>query len=309
MISDIIRIGTRGSPLALWQANWIKSCLEEEHEDMRVELVRVKTSGDKIQDVALAKIGGKGLFTKEIEESLIRNEIDLAVHSMKDVPVKFPNGLGIAVITEREDPRDALVSRNGLKLAELPQNARIGTGSLRRTTQLLHYRPDFKIHPLRGNVETRLDKLETEGLDAVILASAGLKRLGLEDRITEKIDPDIMLPGIGQGAVGIETRNQDILVLDAIFPLDDGITHTAVLAERAFLATLEGGCQVPIGGYATIEKGNLTLKGLVGNLDGTKMFKSQKSGPDHEAEKIGKELGKEILQMGADKILKEIYGD
>ena len=307
MIYDTIKIGTRGSPLALWQANWIKSCLEIEQEGLQVDLVTIKTSGDKIQDVSLAKIGGKGLFTKEIEEALITKDIDLAIHSMKDVPVKLPRGLNISVITEREDPRDALISKDGVKLADLPEGARIGTGSLRRQTQLLNYRPDFKIMPLRGNLETRLKKLETEGLDAIILAVAGLKRLGMDDRISERIDPDIMLPGIGQGAVGIELRLFDTFSMLMTMPLDHELSHTAVLAERAFLRKLEGGCQVPIAGYATINDGTLTLKGLVASLDGKKIIKAEKSGPTQDAGIIGNSLGEEILQMGAGKILKEIY--
>lgn len=307
MENDNIKIGTRGSPLALWQANWIKSCLKNEHDSLEVELVRIKTSGDKIQDVSLAKIGGKGLFTKEIEEALIRKDIDIAVHSMKDVPVKLPSGLTISIITKREDPRDALVSKNGLKLADLPEGAKIGTGSLRRQTQLLSYRPDFKIMPLRGNLETRLNKLETEGLDAIILAAAGLKRLEMADRISEYIDPGIMMPGIGQGAVGIESRLYDTFAMMMIMPLDHEETHIALLAERAFLKKLEGGCQVPIGGYATINHGTLTLQGLVGTLDGKQILRGEKSGPPQDAERIGEALGEEVLQMGADKILKEIY--
>lgn len=304
---DIIKIGTRGSPLAIWQATWIKSLLENANPGLLVELVKIKTSGDKIQDVSLAKIGGKGLFTKEIEEALIRKDVDIAVHSMKDVPVSLPRGLEIAVITEREDPRDALISKNDIKLADLPQGAKIGTGSLRRQTQLLNYRPDFEIVPLRGNLETRLNKLETEGLDAIILATAGLKRLGMADRITENIDPDIMLPGIGQGAVGIQLRLNDSFGIMMTMNLDDEPTHTALLAERAFLRKLEGGCQVPIGGYATIEDDVLTLKGVVGSLDGKKSFSAQKSGEPQDAEYIGKKLGEEILLMGADKILDEVY--
>jgi len=307
MENDTIRIGTRGSPLALWQANWIKSCLLNVNDDLAVELVTIKTSGDKIQDVSLAKIGGKGLFTKEIEEALIKQTIDIAVHSMKDVPAKLPRGLNISVITEREDPRDALISKNGVKLADLPEGAKIGTGSLRRQTQLLNYRPDFKIMPLRGNLETRLDKLESEGLDAIILAVAGLKRLGMADRICEHIDPDIMLPGIGQGAVGIELRLFDTFAMMMTMPLDHELTHTALLAERAFLLKLEGGCQVPIAGHATIADETLTLKGMVGSLDGKQNLRAEKSGPTQEAERIGKALGEEILRMGADKILKEVY--
>ena len=303
-----ITIGTRGSPLALWQANWIKSQLEAVHDDLIVELVKIKTSGDKIQDVPLAKVGGKGLFTKEIEESMLRYETDIAVHSMKDVPVQFPPSLTLSVVTEREDPRDVLISRNDVKLDALPKGARVGTGSFRRTTQLLNYRPDLEVVPMRGNLETRLNKLESEGLDAIILAAAGLIRLEMADRITEYIEPEIMLPGGGQGAVGIESRKEDLGVMDCIFPLDHEESHQASEAERGFLTRLEGGCQVPIGVYATIEGDSLRLRGLVGSLDGKQIIKAEKTGSIGNPEGIGFELAGEILEMGADKILKEVYG-
>jgi hydroxymethylbilane synthase len=306
--SKTITIGTRGSPLALWQAHWIKSQLETVHDDLTVELVKIKTSGDKIQDVPIAKVGGKGLFTKEIEESMLRYETDIAVHSMKDVPVKFPPSLTLSVVTEREDPRDALISRKGLKLDSLPKGAKVGTGSFRRTTQLLHYRPDLEVVPMRGNVQTRLDKLESEGMDAIILAAAGLIRLGMADRITENIDPEIMLPGGGQGAVGIESRKEDLRVMNRIFPLDHEETHRALEAERAFLTRLEGGCQVPIGVYATIEEETLHLRGLVGSLDGKQVLKAERKGSVDDPEAIGLQLAGEILEMGADKILKGVYG-
>jgi hydroxymethylbilane synthase len=306
--SKKITIGTRGSPLALWQAHWIKFQLELVHEDLTVDLVKIKTSGDKIQDVPLAKVGGKGLFTKEIEESMLRYETDIAVHSMKDVPVKFPPSLTLSVVTEREDPRDALIARNGLKLDTLPKGARVGTGSFRRTTQLLNYRPDLEVVPMRGNVQTRLDKLESEGLDAIILAAAGLIRLDMADHITEYIEPEVMLPGGGQGAVGIESRKEDLRVMNRIFPLDHEETHLALEAERAFLTRLEGGCPVPIGVYATIEGETLHLRGLVGSLDGKQMLKAERKGSVEDPEAIGFELAGEILGMGADKILKEVYG-
>ncbi len=306
--SKTITIGTRGSPLALWQAHWIKSQLESAHEDLTVDLVKIKTSGDKIQDVPLAKIGGKGLFTKEIEESMLRYETDIAVHSMKDVPVQFPPSLTLSVVTEREDPRDALIARNGFKLDTLPKGARVGTGSFRRTTQLLHYRPDLEVVPMRGNVQTRLDKLESEGLDAIILAAAGLIRLGMADHITEYIEPEIMLPGGGQGAVGIESRKEDIRVMNRIFPLDHEESHMAIEAERSFLTRLEGGCQVPIGVYATIDGGNLSLRGLVGSLDGKQVLKAEQTGSAEDPRAIGFQLAGELLEMGADKILKKVYG-
>ena len=306
--SKKITIGTRGSPLALWQAHWIKSQLESAHADLTVDLVKIKTSGDIIQDVPLAKVGGKGLFTKEIEESMLRYETDIAVHSMKDVPVQFPASLTLSVVTEREDPRDALISRNGYKLDTLPKGAKVGTGSFRRTTQLLHYRPDLEVVPMRGNVQTRLNKLESEGLDAIILAAAGLIRLGMADHITEYIEPEIMLPGGGQGAVGIESRKEDVRIMNRIFPLDHEESHIAIEAERSFLTRLEGGCQVPIGVYATIEGNTMRLRGLVGSLDGKQVLKAEQTGSTEDPRALGFELAGEILEMGADKILKEVYG-
>jgi hydroxymethylbilane synthase len=307
--TDKLTIGTRGSPLALWQAHWIKYQLESIHTDLTVDLIKIKTSGDKIQDVPLAKVGGKGLFTKEIEESMLRYETDIAVHSMKDVPVQFPPSLTISVVTEREDPRDALISRKGLKLDDLPRGAKVGTGSFRRTTQLLHYRPDLEVVPMRGNVQTRLDKLESEGLDAIILAAAGLIRLEMAEHITEYIEPEIMLPGGGQGAVGIESRKEDLPTMNRIFPLDHEETHRALEAERSFLTRLEGGCQVPIGVYATIEGNILHLRGLVGSLDGKQVLKAERKGSIEDPKAIGIDLAGEILDMGADKILKEVYGN
>ncbi len=304
---EVIRIGTRKSPLALWQANWIKSQLEELHPNLKVELVLITTTGDKIQDAPLAKIGGKGLFVKEIEEALIRKEIDLAVHSMKDVPIKLPQGLEIGVITEREDPHDALISKNNIKLADLPKGARVGTGSLRRSTQLKAYRPDLKIVPLRGNVDTRLKKLDTENLDAVILAKAGLIRLGKADIISETIGIDVLLPAMGQGAVGIETRTYDVEVMEALIHLDHEETHLQLDTERAFLKVLGGGCQVPIGAHAVLNEEEITFKALVSNLDGKTILRSQSTGSKWEAEKIGYNVGQDLLKQGADKILEEVY--
>ena len=302
-------IGSRGSGLALWQANWIKSQLENLHPNLQVEIIIIKTSGDKIQDVPLAKIGGKGLFVKEIEEALLRREVDIAVHSMKDVPMKLPYELEISLITERENPFDALISRENIKLDDLPKHAKIGTGSLRRSSQLLKYRPDLQIFPLRGNIDTRIKKLQSEGLDAIILAAAGLRRMGWKDKITEIIPPEIILPAMGQGAVGIETRTHDPDVFEAIMDLDHEETHLALDAERAFVGELEGGCQVPIGAYATIDEAEqkITIRGIVASLDGKTIFHDSKQGALTEAKKLGRELGKEILAMGADKILKEIY--
>jgi len=300
-------IGSRGSGLALWQANWIKSQLEELHSGLQVDITIIKTSGDKIHDVPLTKIGGKGLFVKEIEEALLRRDVDIAVHSMKDVPMKLPYELEISVVTERENPFDALISKDNIQLDDLPKNAKIGTGSLRRSSQLLKYRPDLKIVPLRGNIDTRIKKLDSEGLDAIILAAAGLRRMGWADKITQVIPAEIILPAMGQGTVGIETRQHDPNVFEAIMALDHEETHLALDAERAFVDVLEGGCQVPIGAYATLDEKTITLSGLVASLDGKTIYQASKQRPLAEAKQLGQELGKEILAMGADKILKEIY--
>jgi len=301
-----IVIGSRGSQLALWQANWVKSELERLHDNADIDIRIIATSGDIIQDVPLAKIGGKGLFVKEIEEALLANEIDLAVHSMKDVPMELPTELGISVITKRENPLDALISKNGEKLADLPQGATIGTSSLRRSSQLLKYRGDFKIHPLRGNVDTRLRKVEEGKYDAILLASAGLNRLGWANRITEEISHDILLPAMGQGALGIETRLDDTKIYDLISTLNHEQTHYAVSAERSLVGRLDGGCQVPIGAYARVEKGLITLKGLVASLDGEIIYKLENVGPVDDAINIGQELGAQLLKMGANEILEKL---
>jgi hydroxymethylbilane synthase len=301
-----IVIGSRGSQLALWQANWVKSELERLHDNVDIDIRIIATSGDIIQDVPLAKIGGKGLFVKEIEEALLANEIDLAVHSMKDVPIELPSELGISVITKRENPLDALISKNGEKLADLPQGATIGTSSLRRSSQLLKYRGDFKIHPLRGNVDTRLRKVEEGKYDAILLASAGLNRLGWANRITEEISHDILLPAMGQGALGIETRLDDTKIYDLISTLNHEQTHYAVSAERSLVGRLDGGCQVPIGAYARVEKGLITLKGLVASLDGEIIYKLENVGPVDDAINIGQELGAQLLKMGANEILEKL---
>jgi len=308
MQKENIVIGTRGSPLALWQADWVKSLLLENHPNLAVEIRIIKTSGDKIQDVPLNKIGGKGLFVKEIEEAMLRQEVDIAVHSMKDVPMKLPFGLAISVITERESPFDALVSNTWSSLAEIPEGGRIGTGSLRRMSQLKHHRPDLELVPLRGNVGTRIEKMECEGLDGIILAAAGLNRMGMQERITEIIDADVLLPAMGQGAVGIEARVYDHQVQELILQLDHEETHFTVEAERAFVDVLEGGCQVPIGAYATLDDGVLTVRGRVASLDGSLLYKWDRKGPPMDAKKLGRELGHDILKMGADKILAELLG-
>lgn len=302
-----IKIGSRGSPLALWQANWIKDQLESLHPEIPVEIVIIKTSGDKIQDVPLAKIGGKGLFVKEIEEAMLKNEVDFAVHSMKDMPIKFPYALCIAAVTKRENPFDALISKNDIKLDDLPKGAKVGTGSLRRVSQLLHYRPDLELIPLRGNIETRIKKLETEGLDAIILAAAGLIRMGWGDKISEIISPEVLLPAMGQGAVGIEARKHDVDNHILLADMDDEDTHLALDAERAVVTQLEGGCNVPIGAFATIEEDQMTLRGLVASLDGKTVYKTESKGNKVDAKALGRELGDTLLEMGGDKIMQEIH--
>jgi hydroxymethylbilane synthase len=304
-----VTIGSRGSPLALWQANWVKDLLLGYHSDLAVDIKIIKTSGDKIQDVPLAKIGGKGLFVKEIEEGLLKREVDFAVHSMKDMPIIFPVNLCIACVTKRENPFDALISKNDIKLNDLPKGAKIGTGSLRRMSQLLYYRPDLNLVPLRGNLETRLKKLETEGLDAIILAAAGLIRLGWSDRITEIIPPEILLPAMGQGAVGIETRKNDVDNQILLADMDDEETHYALDAERALVSQLEGGCNVPIGSFATLNGDQITLTGLVASLDGKIMYKKELTDIKTNAVALGRKMGNELIEMGADRIMQEIKSD
>ena len=301
-----IVIGSRGSQLALWQANWVKSELERLHNNVNVNIRIIATSGDKIQDVPLAKIGGKGLFVKEIEEALLVKEIDIAIHSMKDVPMKLPEELQISVITKRENPLDALISKNGEKLDDLPLGSTIGTSSLRRSSQLLKYRGDLKIDALRGNIDTRLKKLDEGKYGAILLAAAGLNRLGWANRITEEVSHEILLPAMGQGALGIETRRDDIQIYNFISDLDHEQTHCAVNAERALVGALDGGCQIPIGAYATVDGRLIRLRGLVASLDGKTIYKLDKTGSVGEAIKIGQELGAELLKMGADYILKNL---
>jgi hydroxymethylbilane synthase len=302
-----LRIGTRGSQLALFQANWVKDQLVRTHPELKVTLIKIKTTGDKIQDAPLAKIGGKGLFVKEIEEALIQRRIDLAVHSIKDVPTEFPKSLHLSVITKREDPRDVLISRNGKALKDLPQGAKIGTSSLRRQAQLLHFRSDLELISLRGNLDTRLKKLITMNLDGIVLALAGVKRLGLEERISEIIPINISLPAIGQGALGIETRMDDRGVEDQIRFLNDPHSSTAVTAERAFLKKLEGGCQVPIAAFAQKVGSTLQIDGLVGTIDGKRLIRHHLEGPVEEAEPLGTQLAEILLAKGAKEILDEVY--
>ncbi|HSU87398.1 MAG TPA: hydroxymethylbilane synthase [Terriglobia bacterium] len=312
MTARTLRLGTRGSALALWQANWTKGALEKRWPDLAVELVPIKTTGDKILDVPLAKIGGKGLFTKEIDEALLDGRIDLAVHSMKDVPFQLPDGIDFGAIPEREDPRDAFIS-NGPKLQELealrPQ-ATIGTSSLRRQVQLRHRFPALELVMLRGNVDTRLRKLAAGEFDGIILASAGLKRLGHENRITQILDEDIMLSAVGQGALGIVCRTSDETTRNLLRVLDDSSTRIAVTAERGLLRALGGSCQVPVAGRANLTGGDLTIKGLIASLDGKRVIAHELRGPADRALELGLELGEKLLSMGAGEILAEIaqYG-
>jgi hydroxymethylbilane synthase len=294
-------IASRGSQLALWQANWVQAQLKALGHESRIEII--KTTGDKITDVPLAKVGTKGLFTKEIEEALLDGRADLAVHSLKDLPTELPEGLTLAAIPSREDPRDALV---GKKLADLPRGAKVGTSSLRRSAQLRSLRPDLQIESVRGNVDTRLRKLDEGQYDTILLAAAGLKRLGWANRIAEILGPDQMCPAVGQGALAIETRPES----EAFFAcgaLDDSATHWAVVAERAVLGALGGGCQVPIGAYARVERGRLRLMGLVAAPDGSEIIRAQSEGAMGDALKLGQAMGTDLLERGARRILELVY--
>jgi hydroxymethylbilane synthase len=303
-----VKIGTRGSQLALWQSQWVKAAILAQHPALAVELVVIKTKGDKILDVPLAALGGKGLFVKEIEEALLDGRVDLAVHSMKDMPSILPDGLSIGPIPERANPADVLISRNGLTFNELPSGSRVGTGSLRRSAQLHHARPDLTVVPLRGNLDTRLKKLAAgvEGLDAVVLAAAGVHRLGLESKITEHLDPSVMLPAVGQGALCIEMRRQDADIGALLQALGHTPTRQAVLGERAFLHRLEGSCQVPIAGFGRVNGDRILLEGLVADLKGRMVVRGSRSGPAESSEQLGVELAEELLSRGADRILKEL---
>jgi len=332
LMKNKIVIGTRGSKLALWQAEWVKSQLQKLYPGLQIELNKIKTTGDKILDVPLAKVGGKGLFVKEIEEALLKGEADIAVHSMKDVPTEFPAGLHLAVICKREDPRDAFITQienskfKIQKFRDLPEGAVIGTSSLRRSCQLLNIRADLKIEQLRGNLDTRLRKLDEGRFDAIILAAAGVKRLGLLSRITEILPEEISLPAIGQGAIGIECRTEDEFINNLISPLSDNETTICVKAERAFLKKLEGGCQVPIAAYARIKQQNsrtaeqqdrlrdshfrtssLIMDGLVGSVSGDRIIRGHFEGDPMDAETIGNRLAEELLSNGARRILDEVY--
>jgi hydroxymethylbilane synthase len=296
-------IGTRGSTLALWQAGWVRTALEGRFPGTRIRLETIKTQGDKILDVPLAAVGGKGLFVKEIEEALCDGRVDLAVHSMKDMPAEILPGLAIGAVPERESPADVLISRRGETFRELPAGSVLGTSSLRRSAQLRFARPDIRIVPLRGNLDTRLRKLKTENLAGVVLAAAGVRRLGLAHRITEHLDPELMLPAVGQGALCIEVRSDDRRIGAMVAALDHPPTRTAVTGERAFLKRLQGGCQVPIAANGREEDGRFVLSGLVADIEGAAIVRDRRSGPAEAAARIGVELAESLLARGADRIL------
>jgi len=297
----MLTIASRGSQLALWQARWVSDQLAERGILCRIEII--KTTGDKITDVPLAKVGTKGLFTKEIEEALLDGRADLAVHSLKDLPTELPEGLVLAAVPEREDPRDAVVGR---KLADLPAGAKVGTSSLRRAAQLRKLRPDLVIESVRGNLDTRLRKLDEGQYDAILLAAAGLKRLGWADRIAEILPTEVMCSAVGQGALAIETKPSGA-GFEAVQSLDAPDTHAAVLAERGVLAALGGGCQVPIGAHATVSGGQIHLLGLVASPDGTEVIRGGSIGPVKQAQRLGRDLGRDLLERGARRILDAVY--
>ena len=305
-MSKLIRIATRKSPLALWQAEEVARQLTSHYPDLKIEYVKMTTKGDKILDAPLAKVGGKGLFVKELEQGMLDGIADIAVHSMKDVPIDFPPGLFLPIIMEREDPRDAFVSNQYATLAELPADARIGTSSLRRQLQIKAEMPKARMLDLRGNVNSRLQKLDNGDYDAIILATAGLVRLGFAERIRSRLTPEQSLPAIGQGAVGIECRENDRAILELLAPLNHQPTHTRLLAERAMNHRLNGGCQVPIAGYAELEGDQIWLRGLVGKPDGTEVIRAEIRGNASNASELGTALGEQLLALGADKILKQL---
>ena len=303
MSKNTLRIGTRKSKLALWQANYVKERLES--RGYSVELVLITTTGDKILDAPLAKIGGKGLFVKEIEEALLRGDIDLAVHSLKDVPMVLPEGLILGAITEREEPFDVLISRDGRGLQELPEGAKVGTSSLRRQVQIKRKRPDLRVETLRGNVDTRLRKLEEGLYDAIVLAYAGVKRMGFEERVSQVLED--FIPAVGQGSLAIEIRQEDQRVYEAIAFLDHRESRIRAECERAFLRELQGGCQVPIGAYAWLEGEKLKLKAFISDLEGRRFLEGVEEGDLHQAEQIGKKLARRLLEEGGKAILEEVY--
>jgi hydroxymethylbilane synthase len=302
-----IRIGTRGSKLALWQTEFVRRKLSDVFPDVEFEVKVIKTKGDKILDSPLSKIGDKGIFTREIEIELLNREIDIAVHSLKDLPTKLPEGLIIGAVTEREDVRDVLISKDNLKLAELPKEAVIATGSLRRRAQLLHFRSDFKFVDLRGNIDTRFRKFDESNWDAMVLAFAGVRRMNYEGRIAELISTDIVLPAVGQGAIAIEVREDDVKILDLVRRINHIETELATRSERALLRRLEGGCQVPIGAFAVVNDGKIKISAMISNFDGTFFVRDSIEGfVSNDVEELGFELAEKLLEQGGARILEEI---
>jgi hydroxymethylbilane synthase len=299
----LLRIATRESELALWQARFVAERLEQCHPDLKTELVPMTTRGDQLLDRPLAQIGGKGLFLKELEQALIEGRADIAVHSMKDVPADMPDGLEVPVVLERHDPRDAFVSHNYGSLEDMPEGALVGTSSLRRQSQVMRRHPRLRVEPLRGNVQTRLRKLDEGQFDAILLACAGLDRLELSDRVRQRLSPETSLPAVAQGAIGIECRCQDTEVRSLIDPLNHATTAIAVSAERGFSAELGGSCQVPLGAYATTEEGQVNLTGMVAMPDGSELILDQQQGPASQAEALGRELARTLIAQGANRIL------
>ncbi len=303
-----IKIGTRSSKLALAQAKWVMDKITARYPDIRIDVIKIKTKGDRIINRPLSSIGGKGLFVKEIEASLSRGDIDVAVHSLKDVPAELPDTLCIGIFPEREDPHDVILSKGNIPLKDLPKGSCIGTGSLRRSAQILHYRSDVKIVPLRGNLDTRIRKLESADIQAIVVAAAGLKRNGFKDKITKPLSLDFMVPAVGQGALGLEFRLDDHKTRDRLAFLDHYETRVTVEAERSFLMTLKGSCHVPIAAFARLKDNSLSLDGLVADLDGGTIFRDIVTGPPEKAKELGATLANMLLDAGAGKILEEIYG-
>ena len=301
------RIGTRGSKLALWQANFISSLISEKYPELRTEIQIIKTTGDTMLSSPLSEIGGKGVFVKEIEEALLSQKIDIAVHSMKDVPTVLPEGLCIGAVAKRHDPRDVLISKDGLTLSELPEGARVGTGSSRRASQLLHNRPGVKIVSIRGNVDTRIRKLrESDEYDAIVLAMAGLERMGLGEEVTEIITPEVMLPAPGQGIIAIECREEEVETMGILRAINHRETEYQAISERAFLLRLGGDCNVPVGCYALLSMDSMNLRGIISSPDGKVIIKKEANGPVDEVLELGGQLAELILDDGGDKILEEL---
>lgn len=303
-------LGTRGSELALWQANYVKKEIEKRNKNVHIEIKIIKTKGDKILDVALSKIGDKSLFTKELENELLLSKIDFAVHSLKDLQTQLPDGLTLAAVTKRHNVEDVLIGRKkGITIFTLPENAKVTTGSLRRKCQLLHFRPDIQVFDLRGNVPSRIDKFLNSDWDAIILARAGVERLRLNKYISSFIPKELFLPAVGQGALAIETREDNFIALEILKTIHDEDTFISIAAERNLLRTLEGGCQVPIGAFAEVKSNGLYMDAFIGSLDGSIIFRKKIKGSKNNPERLGKKLAKDLLKAGANKILNEIYNN